>query len=79
MASHGISWVSGTHVRFGKLDFFITTEEELAWALAPVQPLHSTSIDTVIEALEELRLRVLEARAPRSDQLLNFDYERLER
>jgi hypothetical protein len=65
-------------VRFGKLDFFITTEGELAWAPAPVQPLHSTGIDTIIEALEELRLRVLEARAPRSDQLLNFDYERLE-
>ena len=30
MASHGISWVSGAHVRFGDLDFIVTVEGELA-------------------------------------------------
>jgi hypothetical protein len=64
---------------FENLDFIITTEEELAWAPAPVQPLHSACIDTVIEALEELQLHAPEARAPGSDQLLDFDYERLDR
>jgi hypothetical protein len=33
----------------------------------------------VVEALEELQLHALEVHAPRSEQLLNFDYERLER
>ena len=32
----------------------------------------------IVEALEELQLHALEARAPRSNQLLNFDYGRLE-
>jgi hypothetical protein len=32
----------------------------------------------VVEALEELQLHALEVHAPRSEQLLNFDYERLE-
>jgi hypothetical protein len=54
MASHGISWVPSTRVDFGSFDFFVTTEGELAWAPAPVQPLRSASLDTVVEALEEL-------------------------
>jgi hypothetical protein len=54
MASHDMIWVSGVHVRFGNLNFFITTEGELARALTPIQPLHSASIDTVVEALKEL-------------------------
>jgi len=66
MASHGISWVPGAHVRFGDLDFIITVEGELARAHVVVQPLHSTGLDTMIEALDELRLRAPEARAPRS-------------
>ena len=44
-----------------------------------VQPLHSAGLDTIAEALEKLRLHTPEARAPRSDQLLGFDYGRLER
>jgi hypothetical protein len=56
MASHDMIWVPGAHVCFGNLNFFITTEGELAQAPAPVQPLHSASIDTVIKALEELQL-----------------------
>jgi hypothetical protein len=66
-------------VRFGSLDFFVTTEEELVRAPAPVRPLHSASIDTVVEALEELQLRAPEACAFGSDRLLDFDYERMER
>ena len=54
MASHGISWVPGAHVRFGDLDFIITMEGELAWAPIIVQPFHSTSLDAITEALEEL-------------------------
>jgi hypothetical protein len=79
MASHGASWVSGAHVHFGSLDFFVTTEEELVWAPAPVQPPRFADFDTVIEALEELQLRAPEVLASESDQLLDFDYERLER
>ena len=39
MASHGISWVSGAHVRFGDLDFIVTVGGELALAHTAVQPL----------------------------------------
>ena len=67
MASHGVSWVSGMHVRFGSLDFFVTVEGELAWAPTLVQLLRSTSLDATVEALKELRLHALEASAPRSD------------
>ena len=41
-------------MRFGDLDFIITTEGELAMAPAAVQPLHSTGLDAIAEALEEL-------------------------
>jgi len=64
MASHDITWVPGTHVRFEDLDFIITTEGELARAPAVIQPLHSAGLDAIIEALEELQLHALEARAP---------------
>jgi hypothetical protein len=32
MASHGVSWILGAHIRFESLDFFVTTEGELARA-----------------------------------------------
>ena len=64
MASHGVSWVSDTHVCFGSLDFFVTVEGELARALAPVQLLLSTGLDATIEALEELQLHALKDHAP---------------
>ena len=79
MASHGISWVLGVHVRFGNLDFIIMVEGELARAPVVIPPLHSTGLDAITEALEELRLQASEACAPRSGQLLDFDYGRLER
>ena len=79
MASHGVSWVPGVHMRFGNLDFIITMEGELAQVPAIVQPLHSASLNAIAKALEELQLHAPEARAPRSDQLLGFDYGRLER
>ena len=67
------------HVHFWNLDFVITVEGDLAQALATTQLLHSTSLDTIDDAFEELRVHALEAHAPGSDQLLDFDYERLER
>ena len=79
MASHNLSWVPGAHVRFGDLDFIITTEGELVQALVIVQPLHSVAIGMITEALEELQLHALEARTPGSNQLLSFDYGSLER
>ena len=79
MASHDVSWVPGTHVCFRNLDFIITTEGELAQVLVGVQYLHFASLDTIAEALEELQLHATEAHTPRSDQLLDFDYGRLER
>ena len=79
MASHGVSWVLGAHVRFGNLDFIVTTEGELALVPTAVQPLHSVGLDAIVEALEELQLHAPEAHAPGSDQLLGFDYGRLKR
>ena len=55
------------------------TEGELAQAPTAVQPHHSTGLDAIVKALEELQLHASEARAPGSDQLLGFDYGRLER
>ena len=78
MASHGVSWVPGMHVRFRNLDFIVTMEGELAQAPTTVQPLHSVSLDGIIEALEELQLHALEARVPESNRLVGFDYGRLE-
>ena len=66
-------------MRFGNLDFIILMEGELAQVPTAVQPLHSTGLDAIVEAPEEIQLHALEARAPGSDQLLGFDYERLER
>ena len=54
MAIHGVSWVLGTHVHFGNLDFIVMMEGELAQAATAVQPLHSAGLDTIAEALEEL-------------------------
>ena len=67
MVSHGVSWVSGTHVRFGNLNFIIIMGEELVQAPIAVQPLHSTGLDATAEALEELWLHAPEAHTPRSD------------
>ena len=67
------------HVRFEDLDFIVTTEGELAMAPAAIRPLHSAGLDAIGEALEELQLHTPEARAPGSDQLLDYDYGRLER
>ena len=78
MASQGINRVPGAHVRFGSLNFIITMEGELAMAPAAIRPLHSAGLDGITEVLEELQLHVPEARAPRSDQPLDFDYGRLE-
>ena len=78
MASHGVSWVLSAHVRFGNLDFIITTEGELMQAPVAVQPLHSASLNVIAEALEELQLHVPKAHAPRSGQLHGSNYGRLE-
>ena len=79
MASHNLSWVPGTHVRFRDLDFIVTTEGELAMAPTTIRPLHSTGLDMITEALEELQLHAPKVHALGSDQLLDFDYRRLER
>jgi hypothetical protein len=36
MASHGIDWILGAHVRFRSLDFIVTLEGELVQALVLV-------------------------------------------
>ena len=54
MANRNMSWVPGVHVRFGDLDFIIMTEGELAHAPTTIQPLHSTGLSAITEALEEL-------------------------
>ena len=78
MSSHDISWVLGAHMRFRDLDFTITTEGELALASAAIQPLHSTGLEAIAKASEELQLHAPKARAPGSNQPLDFDYGRLE-
>ena len=45
MASHGISWVPGAHVRFGNLDFIIMVGGELALAYAAIQSLPSIGLN----------------------------------
>ena len=52
---------------FGDIDFIVTMEGELAQAPASVQPLHSTGLDAIAEALEELQLHAPEAHVPGSD------------
>ena len=43
---------------FEDLDFIIMTEGELAMSPATVRPLHSTDLDAITEAFEELQLHV---------------------
>jgi hypothetical protein len=64
MASRSVSWVPGTHVYFGNLNFFITSEGELTRAPTPIQSPRSIDVDTIVEALEELWLHVPEVHAP---------------
>ena len=45
MASHGISWVLGAHVRFDDLDFIVMVGGELALAHAAIQPLPSIGLN----------------------------------
>ena len=45
MASHGISWVLGAHMRFGDLDFIVMVGGELVLAHAAIQPLPSIGLD----------------------------------
>ena len=66
-------------MRFGNLDFIVTMEGGLVQALTAIQPLHFTGLNVITEALEELQLHAPEAFTQGSDQLLGFDYGRLER
>ena len=54
MASHNVSWITSTHVRFEYLDFIVTIEGEWAQAPTTIQPLHSAGLDMISEVLEEL-------------------------
>ena len=65
-------------MHFRDLDFIVTTKRELAMAPVVVRSLHSAGLDEITEALEELQQDAPEAHAPGSDQLLDFDYGRLE-
>ena len=44
MANDDISWVLGTHVRFGCLDFIIAGGGELSWSHAAIQSLPSNGL-----------------------------------
>ena len=61
MAIHDVSWVLGAHMRFGILDFIVTTEGGLVQAPTAIQPLHFTGLDAIAEALEELQLHAPKA------------------
>jgi hypothetical protein len=56
-------------VRFGSLDFVITKEGELTWVL--------NGLDTIIEALEELRLDTLGTRIPGHDRSPSISFKAL--
>ena len=71
-------YISSTHVHFGNLDFIISMEGELAQVPTTVQTLHFVGFNAITEALEELQLHAPEAHAPGTNQLLGFDYGRLE-
>jgi hypothetical protein len=77
MAGHSISWIPGVHMRFGTLDFVVTTEGELVRPPTPTHPPLTTGLNAIDGALEELQLHAPEARAPGRNQLLDFG--RLER
>ena len=55
------------HVHFRNLDLIVMMEGGLVQAPAVVQPLHSAGLDVIAEALGELQLHALEARAPGGD------------
>ena len=57
MTTHAISWVPGTHMCFGDLDFIVTLGGELALTHMVAQPLPSIN-------LSHLRLE-----GPRGDSL----------
>jgi hypothetical protein len=77
MADRNVSWVPSAHVRFGSLDFVITSEVELARVLAPQSPPDS-SLKAVVKVVEKLQLNPPEARTPERDRLLDFDFMKLE-
>jgi hypothetical protein len=53
-------------------------EGELVQAIAPTQSPSTTNLDAIVEALEDLQLSAPKARALKRDQLLDFDFGRLE-
>ena len=75
MVSHGVSWVSGTHVRFENLYFIVMMEGELAQVPIVVQPLHSTGLDAITEMLGELQLHAPKPHTSGSDQLLEHQLD----
>ena len=76
MANRNVSWVPGAHVRFGNLDFVITTEGELVWSFAATQPLLFGGLEAIIKASEELQLPTTKVYSPRNNQLVSLDYGR---
>ena len=54
-------------MRFGILDFIVSTEGELARANSPTTPPQAISLDAVTKTLGEMRLHTSGTRAPRSD------------
>ena len=79
MASHSVSWVLDTHVRFGDLDFIVTMEGELR--RLPLSSNLSTSLAST-RSPRRLRSCSYMHRRPAplgSYHLLSFDYGRLDR
>jgi len=66
MANHTEGWAPGALVRFGSLDFIVTSDGSLEQIQAPVRP---TDIDTTIDMLQGLRLRDQEPGTPAQENL----------
>ena len=75
MANHTEGWAPGALVRFGSLDFIVTSDGSLEQIQAPVRP---TDVDTTIDMLQGLRLRDQEPGAPAASSSDTFDSARLE-
>jgi hypothetical protein len=79
MANHAGGWALGALVRFGSLDFIVTAEGGLEQVRDSIPPLCTIDLDSVVEALEELQLRIPEAHATGSSRPFDSNHKGLQR
>jgi hypothetical protein len=77
MANHAGGWAPGMLVRFGSLDFIITTKGGLEQIHVPARPIHASVLNSIVEDFGGWQLHAPEDRHPGDSPPLNFNYERL--